>query len=158
MAAQRATLPAAALLAALAALLGVAAQFVSPTRIPWTQDWSRYVESRALDAGIPLANLDATKAIIDTRSHLVLDARKIADYDAGHIPGAMSLPHSALEESFPAFAPMLTPDLPILVYCSGKDCDESLLLGDFLRKQGFTNVTLYVGGFLEWKAAGLPVE
>lgn len=152
------TVPAAALLVAMAALLGVLAQVVSPNRIPWTQDWARYVETRALEAGLPLADLDAARAIVGARTHLVLDARPVADYDAGHIPGAMSLPHSRLDEAYPQIAPLLSADLPVLVYCSGDECDESFLLSVYLREQGFTNVTLFVSGFLGWKEAGLPVE
>jgi rhodanese-related sulfurtransferase len=45
-----------------------------------------------------------------------------------------------------------------MTYCSGKNCDESFLLTLYLRRQGFTNVVLFTGGFETWTARGHPVE
>lgn len=137
---------------------GLLAQSFSPNRIPWKQDWSRYVESKALKAGLTIANLDDVRRIIQSQSHLLLDARPVADYDRGHLPGAMSLPQTDLATFYPQIAPMLSPDQPLLVYCSGHECDESLLLSVYLREQGFSNVTLFVGGYSEWKATGQAQE
>ena len=53
---------------------------------------------------------------------------------------------------------MLTPEQPILVYCSGQACDESLLVSSNLLEQGFTNVSLFAGGMEEWLAAGHDLE
>lgn len=130
--------------------LGALAQTFSPTRIPWREDWSRYVESKALQAGLRLATLEDVAAMVERNTHLLLDARPVADYDRGHIPGALSLPQTQLDTYYPQILPLLTPDQPLLVYCSGQECDESLLLSAYLREQGFTNVTLFVGGYQAW--------
>jgi len=53
---------------------------------------------------------------------------------------------------------LLTPDTPILTYCSGEECDESFQVSEFLREQGFTNVVLFAGGYTAWEAGGLPTE
>ncbi len=149
-------LPAAAQVAVIllaAAALGVLAQTISPRRIPWREDWSRYVETKALAAGLPLASLDDAQRIVAGQTHLILDARSMADYDRGHLPGAMPLPHAQLETAYLDIAPLLTPEQPIMVYCSGLECDESFLLSLHLREQGFTNVSLFVGGYAAWQAA-----
>jgi len=118
--------------------------------IPWAEDWDRYVELRAQEKGIRVADLEDTKRISDSGSHLIFDARPRSDYDAGHIPGAMSFPYQEVDEMFAQFAPILTPGQPILVYCSGQECDESMLLAEYLQEQGFTNVTLFAGGYEVW--------
>lgn len=146
------------LLLGCAAAAGLLAQAVSPNRIPWREDWSRYVETKALAAGLTLAKVDDVQRILHEQSHLLLDARPVADYDKGHLPGALSLPQTDLDTYYPQLLPLLTPAQPLLVYCSGLECDESLLLSVYLREQGFTNVTLFAGGYLAWKAAGLPLE
>ena len=136
-----------------AAALGLVAQLVSPTRIPWREDWSRYVESKALKAGLMLASLEDVQRILRDNTHLVLDARPLVDYDRGHLPGAMSLPQTQLDTYYPQILPLLSPAQPLLVYCSGEECDESLLLSVYLREQGYTNVALFVGGYQAWQAA-----
>ena len=143
----------AAVLIGISLALGGAAQIFSPTRIPWHEDWSRYVESKALQVGLRLAAVEDVRAMVEQNTHLLLDARSVADYDRGHIPGALSLPQTQLDTYYPEILPLLTPDQPLLVYCSGLECDESLLLSAYLREQGFTNVTLFVGGYQAWSKA-----
>jgi rhodanese-related sulfurtransferase len=141
------------LLAVVAAGAGAAANAVGPRRIPWRQDWSHHVESKAIEAGLALATLDDVQRMVATGTHLLLDARSLRDYDAGHIPGAWSLPNEDRETSFASLQGLFNPAQPILIYCSGKECDESFHLCLFFKQQGLTNVALYVGGYLEWSAA-----
>ena len=145
-------------LVAAAALLGALAQTFSPARIPWREDWSRYVESKALAAGLTLANLDDVRRMVRDQTHLLLDARPVADYDRGHLPGAFPLPQTELDTYYPQMLPLLSASQPLLVYCSGQECDESFLLSLYLREQGFTNVALFVGGYLAWQASDATTE
>jgi len=126
--------------------------------LPLRYAWAEHVERAALEKGMNVATVAATREIADAFSHIILDARREADYLAGHLPGALSLPAADFDRYFQGIAPLLTPEQPILVYCSGHDCDESLQLGEMLRQAGFTNLTLFVGGIKEWEDAGFPVE
>lgn len=142
----------------IAAAGGTGAQLFSPTAIPWREDWSRYVQTKALKAGLPLASVAEAAQLVAEGRHLIFDARPASDYNAGHLPGALSLPQAQLESVYPQFAPLLRPAQPVLVYCSGHACDESYELSLFLQRQGCTNVVLFVGGMAEWTAAGQAVE
>lgn len=142
----------------IAAVAAGAANLVHPRKIAWVEDWSRYIEARALAAGFRLAGTAATREIVDARSHLIFDARPAADYRAGRLPGAVSLPYDSIQDEFQNVAVLLLGGQPILTYCSGLVCDESFLLTEFLRQQGYTNIVLYSGGYEEWVRAGLPVE
>ena len=147
------------LLLALAALCAGGANLLRPSgHVVWIEDWSRFVEAKALKEGIPVADLVRAKSLVDAKSHLILDARLEEDFLAGHLPGARSLPAEFSPEQFEALQPYLHPGQPIMTYCSGADCDESFQLALFLRQQRFTNVVLYVGGFSLWQEAGYPVE
>lgn len=126
--------------------------------LAWTYPWSKHVENSVREKGMRLVELDEAHAIVTTFSHVLIDARKTADYNAGRIPGALSLPLLEFDAAFPGIAPLLTPEQPIVVYCSGEDCDESIKLGDLLIKGGYTNVSLFAGGMIAWKAAGYEVE
>ncbi len=111
----------------IAAVAAGAANLVHPRKIAWVEDWSRYIEARALAAGFRLAGTAATREIVDARSHLIFDARPAADYRAGRLPGAVSLPYDSIQDEFQNVAVLLLGGQPILTYCSGLVCDESFL-------------------------------
>lgn len=134
--------------------LGTVANVVSPYRIPWSQDWSNRVADAARAAGLTVVDLAGTQRLVEDASVMILDARPLAQYGAGHIPGAFSCPVESLESSLPETLPMLFPEMPVLVYCTGKECDESITLGTRLIAEGFTNVLIFVGGYTEWQEAG----
>lgn len=139
-------------------LLGTASNLVSPRRIPWVEDWSQYIESKALREGITLVTTPQAVDYFRRGTHVFLDARHEADYQKARIPGAFSLPFDAMEEKAGDVQLLLSPSQPVVTYCSGKNCDESFLLTVELRKQGFTNVVLYAGGMDAWIASGHPAE
>jgi rhodanese-related sulfurtransferase len=84
---------------------------------------------------------------------LLLDVRPEAEYRAGHLPGARTIPVGEL----PARLKELPIDQEIVAYCRGPYCvfaDEAIAL---LRDRGYQAARL-AEGFPEWQAAGLPVS
>jgi rhodanese-related sulfurtransferase len=142
------------LILAMAAVCGAVANLVHPRRIAWVEDWGAYIEAQAFEQGLALVPQHQVSQLVEDGSHLIFDARPRIDYDNGHIPGAFSLPYDDLDQHFPEFAPILSPDQGIITYCSGLECDDALLLAAFLRNQGFTNVLLYAEGYEEWQTKG----
>jgi len=83
---------------------------------------------------------------------IVLDVRPREEYEAGHIPGAVSIPLADLEGRMAG----LPRGAEIVAYCRGPYCvlaPEALAL---LRAHGFAARRLE-DGFPEWRRAGLPV-
>lgn len=143
----------AAAIAAMALVTALAANLLSPRRIPWVQDWRHYVENQAYREGFRLLHLEHMQQIVRERHALVFDARSLADYDRGHVPGALPFPESEKEVYAEQYAGLLTSAAGIVAYCSGGQCDESLELLRYLKRLGCTNLALYVGGWEEWKKA-----
>lgn len=139
-------------------LCGAFANTFGPKRIPWQQAWSGQVGSQAEALGIRTATVDDAKRILDEGIHFIFDARPPVDFETGHIPGAMLLYSEEFDTYFPDYAMMLTPEQPVMVYCSGYACDESLLVSEMLFEQGFTNLVLFAGGMAEWNEAGYATE
>lgn len=83
---------------------------------------------------------------------VVLDVRPRAEYVAGHIPGAMSVP----PEEVAARLRRLPPDAEVVAYCRGPFC---VYADDAVRRLSRRNVTArrLEDGFPEWRQARLPV-
>lgn len=83
---------------------------------------------------------------------LLLDVRPEAEFQAGHLPGAVSLPVGSLKKRFRD----LPQDKEIVAYCRGPYCLMAVEAVDFLRKKGFSAARSEIG-VAEWRASGLPV-
>ncbi len=149
-----------AALLAVSAVLGAAANALRPeaTRLPWTGDWDRHIETLAFRAGIPVTFLNGMRERIGDPSVVVFDARVPVEYAAGHLPGAFSLPVAEVDRRIVDHVHRLTPETSILVYCGGLDCDDALELALRLREFGFQDLTLYPGGHAEWVEYGGAVR
>jgi rhodanese-related sulfurtransferase/DNA-binding transcriptional ArsR family regulator len=84
---------------------------------------------------------------------ILLDVRPVEEYMAGHLPNALSIPVTELEDRLPE----LPQDREIVAYCRGPYCvfaDEAVAL---LRSNGYSAHRLEQG-LPDWRALGLPVE
>jgi len=84
---------------------------------------------------------------------MVLDVRPEAEFQAGHLPYAQSMP---LEELKKRLAD-LPRDKPVVAYCRGPFCLMAKEAVELLRQEGFSAIRLE-DGVAEWRAYGLPVE
>jgi len=84
---------------------------------------------------------------------LVIDVRPAAEYAAGHIPGAVSIPLSEL----PARLDELPDGSEIVAYCRGAYCVLARDAVRLLHASGRAARPLR-DGMLEWRLDGLPVE
>ncbi len=83
----------------------------------------------------------------------LLDVRPPEEYEAAHIPGALSVP-------LPELAKRIS-ELPrrreVVAYCRGPYCVLAVEAVKLLRRKGFKAVRLEEG-VLDWAALGLPLE
>lgn len=98
-------------------------------------------------------------AWLHARGTLVLDARRTKDFEAGHVAGARSLAvweADALEKVKALADEGRDPKVPVVVYCSGGDCEDSHMLAEKLFGAGFSNVLVYRDGFPDWQRRNGP--
>jgi len=91
---------------------------------------------------------------------LFLDARRSSVYADGHIPGARSFPvwESDIGDRVKAlYEEGLDQNAPIVLYCSGGDCEDSHMLAEKLYMVGFNALYVYKDGFPGWQKRSLPV-
>jgi rhodanese-related sulfurtransferase len=104
---------------------------------------------------------DDVAALYARGNILFLDARRTSVYRAGHIAGARSISiweADADDKVKALFAEGRDQSAPIVVYCTGGDCEDSHHLGEKLYFVGFDNVLVYKDGFPDWEKRGLAVK
>lgn len=84
---------------------------------------------------------------------VILDVRPAVEYEAGHIPGALSIPLDELARRLDE----LPDDQEIVAYCRGALCVFSHDAARLLAGWGRQAVRL-TDGFLEWRLSGQPVD
>ena len=95
---------------------------------------------------------------------LFLDARRTSVYEQGHIAGARaySVWESDIDDKvrklFDERSDPREQALPIVIYCSGGDCEDSHMLAQKLWGIQFNDVYVYKDGFPDWQGHGGAVH
>jgi sulfur-carrier protein adenylyltransferase/sulfurtransferase len=84
----------------------------------------------------------------------IVDVREDSEWDQGHLPNAVHISKSYVEQQIEAAVP--DRDAPVVLYCAGGV--RSLFAAQTLEQLGYTNVASMSGGFQSWKSAGLAWE
>jgi rhodanese-related sulfurtransferase/DNA-binding transcriptional ArsR family regulator len=113
----------------------------------------RLVQSYLGDrADLDAVGFDELRSRLRSGSVVLVDVRPATEYAAGHIAGAISIPHDELEERLSE----LPRDKEIVAYCRGPYCVFADQAVKKLRTKRRRAKRLEAG-FPEWKDAGLPV-
>ena len=83
----------------------------------------------------------------------LIDVRPEAEFRAGHIAGALSVPLEQLGHRLRS----IPKDRPLVAYCRGPYCVLAVEAAERLRRRGYA-VRRFADGFPGWKADGHPVR
>jgi glyoxylase-like metal-dependent hydrolase (beta-lactamase superfamily II)/rhodanese-related sulfurtransferase len=104
-------------------------------------------------ARVPQITVDDLHSLIEKQTELqVLDVRREAEFNSGHVPHAFPAELSKLEKT----KLTLDPAKPTAVICAGGY--RSSAATSILEERGFTNLLNVTGGTGAWIKAGYPVE
>jgi rhodanese-related sulfurtransferase len=161
------------LIVAVSGMLGIISNALAPWRIPWLAEpctLAAVVDSSLLGVGVEDAGADSARAgkplaitlvqaktLFDRRQAIFVDARPAYEFHEGHVAGSVNVPWEEVEY-YGADIERLPRDSTVVVYCAGESCDLSIHLGEHLARLGFSRVRVFLGGWLEWKGAGYPVD
>ncbi len=111
------------------------------------------------DLGRPVQmQLPMVRRFHEAGGAVIVDVRDREEYRAGHIAGALSLPYDEAITDPERLERLDAGGKPIIVYCGGGTCETSMNMAFALIEAGKSRVLVYMGGFPEWQASGLPVE
>ena len=111
------------------------------------------LSSLSIDRGLALVDRPTLRRLVEDGQVTVLDVRPRTEYEAGHIPGAISVPLEDLEQRLSE----IPSDQPVVAYCRGPYCVLAVQAVELLRHHGFAARRM-ADGFPEWREDGLPVE
>ena len=165
-----------AILASLALVVGC-----TPTATPTTTATPTLTTTTATPTPTQVAGYPNADLLVETSwlgQHLgdagirIVDVRTVADYKAGHIQGAVSLP---VEDTFDPAEPKMSDvgpvaqlekvfgdrgissDTRVIIYDGGKETKAGRLFWT-LEYAGHTKVAYLNGGFTKWQKENLPVS
>ena len=108
----------------------------------------------AAKAAFPELTWAEAKPLVAASKVILVDARLASAYQAGHIPGAVSLPINFTDPEMAAFKSKYPPNSPLVVYCGSASCHMAHDLAQKLATfHGFTNVKVMPGGYVEYRQA-----
>ena len=150
----------AALFLAVAGVLGLMGNALHPRGLELGRDHFPRPEH-----GYPVYGVEQVEALVSVAQTgpeiLILDARKRAEFLAGHVPGARHCDSHRQEDALPALRPLLEEAFEVVVYCAGGDCEDSIFLAtDLIYREGVdpAAIRIFDGGMEAWRDAGKPVE
>jgi molybdopterin/thiamine biosynthesis adenylyltransferase/rhodanese-related sulfurtransferase len=103
-----------------------------------------------------IEEVDARRAneLLAEDSYAVVDVREQAEWDEGHLPGAVHVSRGNLESRIEQAVPDRSQ--PVLLYCASGN--RSAFAARTLDELGYENVVSLAGGFTDWKRNGFPFE
>jgi rhodanese-related sulfurtransferase len=108
--------------------------------------------ARAEDLAASISPQDLSRKMKDGTAPLIVDVRTPQEFAAGHIPGALNIPHDQIGRHLDE----MKSDRGVALYCM---VGPRARLGEQkLLEAGIERVLHIDGGFSAWKAAGLPTS
>jgi rhodanese-related sulfurtransferase len=109
----------------------------------------RYIDGRD---GLEPVSLHELRRLARSGAVTIIDVRPRVEYEAGHIPGALSIPVAELDDRLPE----LPKDREVVAYCRGPYCVYSVEAVELLRERGY-RARRAEQGLPDWRAEGGPI-
>jgi rhodanese-related sulfurtransferase len=106
---------------------------------------------------IPRISEKTTRMLLGTGT-VFIDARLSPDYERGHLEGAISVPVDANDTIRRQRTSGIPRDARVVLYCQSAGCKYAERVGVRLIEDGFTHLSIFKGGWVEWKAAHPQID
>jgi rhodanese-related sulfurtransferase len=105
--------------------------------------------------------VETAKELFDEGA-LFVDGRIPAEYQQGHIKGAMNIDYKIFKDKTKEEKQEIMKDIKkeqvIVSYCSSDSCEISIDNAYEMAKAGYDDIKIYLGGYKEWNKLGYPTD
>ncbi len=112
---------------------------------------------REIEGATTLGSEGVVDLILKTAGIVIIDARRKADFDDGHIEGAINIPDTELTSEAVLAQAVTSKSTPVLFYCNGFKCGRAAHATTIAIQWNYSNVFYFAAGMEEWKANRLPL-
>ena len=112
---------------------------------------------REIKGATTLGSDGVVDLILKTPGVVIIDARREADFDDGHIEGAINIPDTDLTSEAVLAQAVRSKSTPVLFYCNGFKCGRAAHATTRAIQWNYANVFYFAAGMEEWKANRLPL-
>ncbi len=115
--------------------------------------WVVYIERSAQLGGLDWCSPNQLVKMMSQAHAKIYDVRPIAQFKAGHILGAQSLPELELASQLKKISRHKAK--PVVLVC--QTGSQSTKVGAVLKKEGFEKIHALKGGMQQWQSESLPL-
>ena len=133
-----------------AVICGMIHHFASDKGFLAHADATSSIRKAHVGSFIPKVSRESVARLLDSDAVLI-DARRKADYAAGHLEGAISVPVDANDRYRRNVTASIAKDATIVVYCQSAGCDFAETVAARLKEDDFGNVSIFKGGWRQWE-------
>ena len=101
-----------------------------------------------------ITQIDLLKKLESATAPLILDVRTREEYQSGHVPQAINIPHYQLPSRLTEL--LHAKDREVVIYCEVGP--RAVFAESMLQKAGFSTVRHLAGDMHAWRRNGLPIE
>ena len=137
----------------------------SPGGIPFFGEWDvskGVITAKSRDdvvvRELEIKDILEAKEIYDIGNAVFVDARSRDEYEEAHIAGAVSIPPYKFYEYIIEFEALCPVSVPVVTYCSGRECEDGHMLAQYLIEAGYSDVRVFIDGYSVWFERGFPIE
>lgn len=136
---------------------GLASNFIAEKPLPL---FKALAKPDPVAGAVSFAEVDAdfVRQLSVDPNTVLIDARLPELFNRGHIPGAVNLPLSRFDDFIVEWMERLRSARQLIVYCSGRSCNDSYELARRLLEKGFKDLFLYSSGMEDWLEKGNVVD
>ena len=142
----------------LSVVLAFAVNILRPEGLVLPGNWNPSTAAGMQDPGFTVVTLDEAWSLYTSEKILFLDAREPYAYEQGHLPGAINVPVSRVEERIEQLQAFIGKDVVFVAYCDSPECPLSYELAGLLKAHGMAPVSILRQGWIGWYEAGFPYE
>jgi rhodanese-related sulfurtransferase len=108
------------------------------------------IQEAYFETFLPKVDAKVLASLARDETATVVDARRTDDFKAGHIPNARNIPPDVGATELDQLLKSIPASNHIAIYCGSKDCPYSGIVAQKVFQRGYTRISLYRGGWVEW--------